>query len=237
MSSARSPGGKRGYGVPKGSESHTDGPRVKRAAPLTRAEILGAALAIVDAEGLDALTMRRLAADLGVEAMSLYYHVASKEALLDGVVETVLAEMELPAAAPEDWMDLLESMLLSFRRALADHPNAIPILVARPLNTSVSASYVEAPVRALGAAGFSPAQTGEAYQSLIAYSFGHALISSLAAPPAAETSPLKAPDAAERFPATVALDGAPRRFDEDGFKRAVRILMRGYAQEAGFESG
>ena len=73
-----------------------------RSEPLSREEIVDAALAIVDAEGLEALTMRRLGAALGVEAMTLYYHVPNKEALLDLTVERMRSEMRLPDPLPPE---------------------------------------------------------------------------------------------------------------------------------------
>ena len=68
--------------------------------PLTKERVLQAAVDLADREGLDALTMRRLGADLGVEAMSLYKHVANKEAILNGIVELVVGEIEIPSEGP-----------------------------------------------------------------------------------------------------------------------------------------
>jgi AcrR family transcriptional regulator len=92
--------------------------------PLSRERVLASAMRVADAEGLAAVTMRRVAADLGVEAMSLYHHVPSKEALLDGLVEALVAE--LVAAAParragEDWRTALRERFLSSRSVVLRH--------------------------------------------------------------------------------------------------------------------
>lgn len=209
-------------------------PAEKRTARLTRDEIMATALALVDEEGLGALSMRNLARRLGVEAMSLYHHVANKDALLTGVVETVLQEMDLPEPIPEDWMGLLEAMLLAFRRVLAKHPNTVPILMTRPLATPTTTGYVEAPLRVLGGAGFTPEQAGELYQTAIAYTLGHAFIAGLE-PATPADSPIRADDAAEKFPAVVGSGISPWHFDEQGYLRAVRVITRGFADLAASE--
>ncbi|MBW8486776.1 TetR/AcrR family transcriptional regulator C-terminal domain-containing protein [Actinomadura parmotrematis] len=96
---------------------------------LSRARIVAAALALVDAEGLAALSTRRLAAVLGVSGPSLYNHVATKDELLDAVVDAVLAEVDLSMldAAPA-WRPALEAWARSYRAALTTHPNIVPAL-------------------------------------------------------------------------------------------------------------
>ena len=96
--------------------------------PLNRERVLAAAVALADAEGLPALTMRRLAADLGVEAMSLYYHLPGKNGLLDGLVETVIAEAVGRASAPRaavDWRDTLRGWFLAAREVMLRHPGKL----------------------------------------------------------------------------------------------------------------
>jgi AcrR family transcriptional regulator len=88
---------------------------------LTRRRILDTALQLVDSEGLRALSMRRLGAALGVEAMSLYHHFPSKGELLDGLVATVLSEVPLPEATPTGWEDAVRYGFGAFRRILR-HP-------------------------------------------------------------------------------------------------------------------
>src|SRR4051794_9883466 len=90
-------------------------------ARLSRERVLTAAVALADAGGLEALTMRRLGEDLGVEAMSLYKHVANKEDLLDGMVDLVFAEIDLPREHAE-WRTAMRARAVSARSALTRHP-------------------------------------------------------------------------------------------------------------------
>lgn len=96
-------------------------------APLSRDRVLRAAVALADREGIEALTMRRLAEELGVEAMSLYYHVANKETLLDGVADAVIAEIETELGGfvvPEnnaDWKANLRARILTARKVMMRH--------------------------------------------------------------------------------------------------------------------
>ena len=105
----------------------------KRTAPLTRDEIFAAALAIVDGKGYEALSMRRLAGTLGVEAMSLYHHVRNKQALLAGVVELSLrAQAPSPPRPATPWQNVVVAMVVAFRRTLVAHPNVLPLMAAHP---------------------------------------------------------------------------------------------------------
>ncbi|GAA0962677.1 TetR/AcrR family transcriptional regulator [Actinocorallia libanotica] len=105
---------------------------------LSRERITGAALALLDAEGLEAVSTRRLAAELGVSGPSLYNHVATKDELLDAVTDTVLAEVDLsmfqglrPGGDP-GWREALYAWAHSYRAALAAHPNIVPVLARGP---------------------------------------------------------------------------------------------------------
>jgi AcrR family transcriptional regulator len=111
-------------------------PRTQRT-PLSRDRVLQAAVDLADRDGIDALTMRNLAADLGVEAMSLYHHVANKEAILDGVVEVVVAEINDATAqvpdppGPDQWKDVLRARILVARQVLLAHPWAPGVIESR----------------------------------------------------------------------------------------------------------
>ncbi|WP_309069403.1 TetR/AcrR family transcriptional regulator C-terminal domain-containing protein [Microbacterium sp.] len=103
---------------------------------LTRARVLGTAVALADREGIDRLTMRSLAAELGVEAMSLYHHVANKEDLLDGVADAIAGEMQvavadLPAPAPSEWKAALRRRILTAREVMLRHPWAPGVFESR----------------------------------------------------------------------------------------------------------
>lgn len=101
-----------------------------RRRPLTRHGVLVAGLALIDREGLDQLSMRRLAADLGVEAMSLYGHVASKDDLLAGIADLVWSEIAAAAPPADDWPAWLRTFGHAIRDAVHRHPDALPALVA-----------------------------------------------------------------------------------------------------------
>src|ERR687897_673164 len=99
--------------------------------PLSRRRILEAAVRFVDREGLEALSMRKLGSELGVEAMSLYNHVPNKDALLDGMVEVLLGELEVPSERAA-WEERVKEAYRGFRRLAHEHPNVFPLLVNRP---------------------------------------------------------------------------------------------------------
>ena len=89
--------------------------------PLTRERVVEAALRVMDEEGLDAVSMRRVAREVGVEAMSLYHHVEDKEDLLDGICEHVMAGFEFPDPV-EDWAENCRRGARAWRRLLQAHP-------------------------------------------------------------------------------------------------------------------
>ncbi|MFC8716382.1 TetR/AcrR family transcriptional regulator [Kitasatospora sp. NPDC057198] len=100
---------------------------------LSRERIIAAALALVDAEGLAALSTRRLAAELSVSGPSLYNHFATKDELLDAVVDSVMGEVDLTVFdAPDDWRTALHAWARSYRAALAAHPHLVPVLAQGP---------------------------------------------------------------------------------------------------------
>ncbi|MEV8636679.1 TetR/AcrR family transcriptional regulator C-terminal domain-containing protein [Streptosporangium sp. NPDC051023] len=129
--------------------------------PLSRERVLAAAVVLADAEGIKALTMRRLAADLDVEAMSLYYHLPGKEALLDGVVETVVAEIHdavgrLDTTKPDgDWRTRLRQRFLAAREVMLRHPWASGLLGSRRTIPAGLFAYYDGIVGTLVGAGFS----------------------------------------------------------------------------------
>lgn len=139
---------------------------------LTKAVLFETALSIVDAEGLDALTMRRLASQLGVEAASLYHHVPNKEALLDGVITTMRAEIHVPDPIPSDWRDLMEAIFGEYGRVLTAHPNLVS-LAGRRVETDPDSGLVF-----LTQLGFSDDTAVELWQSMIACTVGFAIFSS-----------------------------------------------------------
>jgi AcrR family transcriptional regulator len=142
---------------------------------LSRRRVLEAALRIVDSEGLTALTMRRLGRELGVEAMSLYRHVPNKDALLDGIVELIVLEIEVPADVDGDWKEAARQIVRSYRRAAHSHPNAFPLVTMRPLNTPEGLRRLDATFEILRRAGLDEPTAIVAFRTLASYTRGFAL--------------------------------------------------------------
>jgi TetR/AcrR family tetracycline transcriptional repressor len=142
--------------------------------PLDRRRILEAAVRFVDREGLEALSMRKLGAELGVEAMSLYNHVPNKSALLDGMVEVLLGELEVP---PEDagWEERVREAYRAFRRLALEHPNVFPLFIVRPPDTMDGIWLVEEFLKTLRGAGFDPDTALYAFRALSSYASGYAM--------------------------------------------------------------
>jgi TetR/AcrR family transcriptional regulator, tetracycline repressor protein len=142
--------------------------------PLSRRRVLEAAVRFVDREGLGSLTMRRLGAELGVEAMSLYNHVPNKGALLDGMVEVLLGEVEIPPRS-KDWEERVRDGYRAFRRLAHEHLNVFPLLVERPPETLDGAWLVEEFLQTLREAGFGAEEALHVFRSLSSYTFGYAM--------------------------------------------------------------
>ena len=146
----------------------------RRRAPLTRERVLIAAIALADQGGFESLTMRKLATGLGIEAMSLYNHVANKDDLLDGMVDLVFAEIELPST-DDDWKAAMRKRALSTREALGRHRWAIGLMEGRTTHGPANLSLHNAVLGCLRAAGFSLEMTVHAYSVQDAYIYGFAL--------------------------------------------------------------
>jgi len=143
-------------------------------ARLSRDRILASAVRLADRDGLEAVTMRRLGQALGVEAMSLYKHVANKDAILDGLLERVLAEVQLPEPGG-DWEAELRRAAISLHDALARHPWACGLVMApasSPNALGARIRYIEALLRTLREAGFTPTQAYYGYHALDSHAVG-----------------------------------------------------------------
>jgi AcrR family transcriptional regulator len=147
---------------------------------LTRELVLSAALELVDAEGLDALTMRRLGQVLGRDPMSLYRYAENRAALLDGVSELVLNELAIFPADP-DWKAQLRRIAHDLRLLALRHPNVIPLLVTRPLSTPLglrplgTVRPLEQILALLIDAGFAPVDALHVYRAYYGFLYGHIL--------------------------------------------------------------
>ncbi len=138
---------------------------------LTRAAVVAAAVALADEEGLAALSMRAVARRLGVEAMSLYHHVANKDDLLDGMVDAVHEEFHTPVPG-QDWAEEMRARSRSARQALKRHRWAVGLMDSRRTPGWASMAHHDAVLGCLLEAGFSLALTGHAFAVLDAHLYG-----------------------------------------------------------------
>ena len=141
---------------------------------LSRDRVLEGAVHVADAGGIDALTIRSLAQSLGVKPMSVYYYVANKDEILDGIVDLVFSEIDLPA--PDgDWRAGMRERAHSARRVLRAHPRAIGLKESRTSPGPATLRHHDAVIAALRGAGFSQELTAHAYALLDSYTYGFAL--------------------------------------------------------------
>jgi AcrR family transcriptional regulator len=138
--------------------------------PLTRARVVAAALGLIDRDGLDALSMRRLAGELGVEAMSLYHHVRDKSDVLDGVVGAVLDEMSLPVEG--HWQGRCTQVSRELRRVVRAHPHVHPLVVERAFRSPSVVAPAAALLEALGESGMDDDDVVAAFWTLLSFVSG-----------------------------------------------------------------
>ncbi len=143
-------------------------------AGLSKQRVVAEAVRIADREGVDGLSMRRLAGVLGAGAMSLYHYVSSKDELLDAMIDLVFEEIELPPG-DTDWQSALRRKAVSARQVLARHPWAIGLIDARTSPGPASLRHREAITACLRKAGFSVLMATHAHWLLDSYVYGHAL--------------------------------------------------------------
>lgn len=148
--------------------------RAQRRIPLTRERVLEAAIKLADQGGLESLSMRKLGQALGVEAMALYYHLANKDEVLDGIVDIVFAEIDLPVIGA-DWKTAMRQRAISLRDVLSRHRWAIGMMEARRDPGPANLRHHDAVIGNLRAAGFDSAMVAHAYSLLDGYIYGFAL--------------------------------------------------------------
>lgn len=152
----------------------TTNPSAEPRAPLTRNDVLRAAVLLADEVGVASLSMRKLAEKLGVKAMSLYHHVANKDDVLDGMVDAVFDEIELPANRA-DWKVAMRQRAASAREALLRHRWAVGLLDSRANPGPATLKHHDAVIGNLRAAGFSVAMAARAFSVLDSYIYGFML--------------------------------------------------------------
>ena len=204
--------------------------RTGRPPLISRGAVLTKALQIVDADGLDALTMRRLGAELGVDPMAVYRHVSDKAALYDGLVESVYAAIEYPPRTG-DWSADFPALIRALRTTLLAHPSVVPLLGTRPVNSPGGFRAMEAALTVLLDAGFSPQDAADAVDCAARLVVGHVLAEA-GSPPVpdlgggeAEHRQRQAELPAQEFPGLTAVNQAGVRHDAGRlFEKGLRGL-------------
>jgi AcrR family transcriptional regulator len=149
-------------------------PATRPRTPLSRERVLKTALALADASGIESLTMRKLGEAVGVEAMSLYNHVPSKGDLLDGLIDLVFSEIELPSGT-DGWKTAMRQRAISARAVLSRHRWAIGLMESRTSPGPATLRHHDAVIGCLRQAGFPVALAAHAYSALDSYIYGFAL--------------------------------------------------------------
>ena len=215
----------------------TEGPAKAERLPLSRARIVEAALRVMDAEGLEAVTMRRIGRELGVEAMSLYNHVRDKDDLLEGVIEEVLSEFRYEPEG-EDWLTQATAAASEWRRLLRAHPNVIGLLVERkhPRSSPEAIRPMEIAFELLRSAGLSEKDAVSAFRAIGSFIFGHVLMETGNIAPGPETieeveelrrfAAAEFPRFAELLPEMIACDM------DQTFSFGLELLLRGLLARA-----
>jgi AcrR family transcriptional regulator len=168
--------------------------------PLSADRIADAALALIDRDGLDRLSMRRLGQSLGVEAMALYHHVPSKGRLLDAVMDRLVQDFDIPAPGTAPPLQRLRHALHSYRRIALDHPRAFPLLVGRRFNSPGAFAVYERLLQVFAELGFDAAQSARWFRTL-GYFLSGAGMADIAS---REQSPDATPLVLERRPKSLA---------------------------------
>lgn len=167
--------------------------------PLTRERIAAAALALIDRDGLAAFSMRRLGAELGVEAMALYHHLPSKGRLLDAVMDLLVLEIELPAPADASAPERLRQALRSYRGIALRHPHAFPLLVGRRFNSPGAFAFYERLLQVYADCGLGPADAARWFRTMGYFASG----AGMAEIASRELEPDATPLALQRAPAAL----------------------------------
>jgi TetR/AcrR family transcriptional regulator, tetracycline repressor protein len=208
-------------------------PRRAGQTPLTRDRIVEAALRLVDEAGLDALSMRRLGKELGVDPMAVYHHVRGKEALLHGVVQHVFAAMT-PPSDDGPWDERVRQWASAYRAMAEAHPNLVLRIVADPAAVAVAAVRInETLYAALDAAGLAPSEIRHGAGLIVDYVNGYTLAFAAGPIPPDAAATFRA-ELESRPPEEVAvqrrlLDEDDDTPEQDGFEFGLDVILAGLA--------
>ncbi len=207
-------------------------------AGLNRERIAAAALDLVDRRGLESFGVRRLAAELGVDPMSIYNHVNGKAALLDAVSEAVLTEATAAAVHwPEDWMGVAREMARQYRAMAMRHPRVFPLLATRAQTSAAAFEAVERLAAAMRRAELADQTIADAPMVLFGFLNGY-LLATLSTDPAGAGEPVTGADALpafdpDRYPTLAALSALQAGFGgEAEFERMLEAVLCGIAGTA-----
>ncbi len=142
--------------------------------PLNKQRLVTGAIAVADAEGIDALTMRKLAKELGVKPMAIYHHVANKDEVIDAMMDVVFGEIDLPAEGSE-WKPAIRHRAHSARAVLLDHRWAVSVMETRTSPQTATLTHHDAVIGCFRRAGFSIEMTAHAYSLIDSYVYGFVL--------------------------------------------------------------
>ncbi len=201
---------------------------------LTRERIVAAAAELIEREGVTAISMRRIAAQLDCAVMSLYNHVPSKDALLDGVAEYVMSGIEVRTEPDADWQDQVRAQARAFRQIARAHPRCTMVVVSRPNNSAAALRPFERALATLAGAGFSGADSVRIVRAFIGYVMGCLLREVGVAPSLAHPDDVASrggeSDPAE-FPLLTSLSAELGRRDHDAdFEFGLDLLVRAVAE-------
>lgn len=229
MAQARATSSSRRPGRPRAGEAR-----------LTRERILELALELVDEEGIDALSMRRLGSELGVDPMSLYHHLSGKAAVVAGLVELVFAEMESPPSEGQ-WDDRVRAWAAAYRRLAVRHPNLVLQIVSDAAAVSTAMLLISEPLyRALSDASLAPVSIVQAAGSVVDYVNGFALAEASHSQTVGQEQTLLARIQAEpgdRLPTLrrvheAVADNAEQLTFDSGFEAGIGVIVAGIGASA-----
>ncbi|MEV4468389.1 TetR/AcrR family transcriptional regulator [Nonomuraea salmonea] len=209
--------------------------------PLSRARIVAAAVELIEREGADAISMRRVAAGLGVGVMSLYNHVPNKDALLDGVAEAVLSEIEFTDDPESPWSERVRGQARAFRQIAHHYPRCTMLVVSRQLHSTAGLLPVERALATLREAGFDGADAVRVLRMFIAYIVGSLLrevgVTPTFAPAQTRTISADGVDPV-LFPEVTSLAGPLGECDHEAeFEFGLDMLIRAVEERAGRREG
>lgn len=197
---------------------------------LSREYILRTALRVVDRDGADKLTMRRLGTELGVDPMAIYHYLPNKAALFDGITEVIWSSLDLDTMDPEDpWQRQLAAAMHALRGTLRAHPHAVAILGTRPVSSPELLTLVDHMLGVLVRSGMpATADTADLLSTLVTYTIGHVL-AEVGDPVGGESAPAYQTLSPETHPHLAAMLNTGWTFDPDAqYDHGLNALLTGW---------